>query len=206
MADESLTPDLPLRNVLADLQARIRETTGGASPRIVLAEVARRLAIDLALGYFDELPMYEFNGQVYRHEGALGRFLPTRRVRHRVLLGRYLRGSFSALAGGAGGLVRVYARIGILGVGSDGELRVGQWSGMVAVPATIDGSGMDALPWSDIRLRNVPPRAIVMREWMGSPDPRDVATPAQVVEALGRLASKIAEDSHRDLSLLQRYL
>lgn len=206
MPDESSTPDLPLRNVLADLQARIRQTTGGAPPRIVLAEVARRLAIDLAMGYFDELPMHEFGGQVYRYPGTLGRFLPTRGVPHRVLLGRYLRGSLSQLGRVPTGYIRLYARIAILGLGSDGELRVGQWGGYVMVPASNDESAIKALPWSDIRLRNVPPRAIVMRDWEGGPDPRDVAAPSEVVEALGQLASKIADDSHRDLSLLQRYL
>jgi hypothetical protein len=206
MADESSSADLPVRNVLADLQARIRQTTGGAPPRIVLAEVARRLAMDLAMGYFDELPMHEFGGQVHRYAGALGRFLPTRGVRHRVLLGRYVSGSLSQLGKVPGGYLRLYARIAILGLGEDGELRVGKWSGYVMVPESKDESAIKALPWNDIRLRNVPPRAIVMREWEGSPDPQDVASPTEVVEALGQLASKIAEDSHRDLTLLQRYL
>ena len=205
MADESSTPDLPLRNVLADLQTRIRQTTGGASPRIVLAEVARRLAADLAAGYFDELSMHQFDGQIFRRPGLLGQLLPTRSVRHRILLGRYVRAS-AALGRATAGYVRLYAKIGILALGSDGELRVGEWTGHVNVPQSNDESALDALSWSDIRLRNVPSRSIVMDEWAGSPDPRDVASPAQVVETLGELASKIAADSHRDLSLLQRYL
>jgi hypothetical protein len=104
------------------------------------------------------------------------------------------------------GYVRLYARVAILGLGSDGELRVGRWIGSVILPKSDDHSVLDALSWSDIRLRNVPPRPIVMTEWTGSQDPRDVASPARVVEALGELASKVAADSQRDLTLLQRYL
>ena len=102
------------------------------------------------------------------------------------------------------GYVRLYAPVDILGLGSDGELRVGRWIGSVILPKAHNQSVLDPLLWSDIWLRNVPPRPILMKEWTGGQDPRDVASPARVVEALGELASKVAADSQRDLTLLQR--
>jgi hypothetical protein len=194
MSSESEHADLPaIRRQLATI-------TGGAPARTVLAEVAQSLAADLA-PYFEELPMHPFGGYTERSDWL--RFLLPGRVRHRMLLGRYLLSSVPRPAGD--NFMRSYVTIGVLGLGADGVLRRGKWRGMVRLFKD-NPAPLEPIEWSDIRLRNVPPGALVMRRWAGTPDPEDIASPALVLETLTKLAETMAAESSRDLALLKRFL
>jgi hypothetical protein len=194
MSSESNLPDLP------GLRRQLDSITGGAPARTVLAEVAQSLAADLAV-HFDELPMHQFSGMSERNDW-LRWLLPTR-VPHKLLLGRYLRSSVPRKASEQ--LVSAYVSIAVLGLGADGVLRRGKWTGMVRLFKDNQPS-LDPLEWNDIRLRGVPSNILVMKRWGGTPDPRDVASPAVVIEALTKLAEGVAAESSRDLALLKRFL
>jgi|GEM_PF-3362740 len=193
---------------IALAQARLREAraalarvTGGAPPRTVLAELAQGMAAELAT-YFDELPMRRFTGRVARAPGVLGAVIPGRRVPHRVVLGRYL--SSSLVGKSSGGSRWSVSRIAVLGVGADGVLRVGQVDEAVHRPEDLDPFGR-ALRWDDLLMRGVPTRTTWVSRWQGG-DTVQVASPAEVLQALADLAGTVASASLRELELLQRLL
>lgn len=194
MSSESESTNLPA------LREKLAAVTGGTPPRAVLAELAQSLAADLA-AHFDELPMHPFSGYAKRSDWL--RALFPKVVKHRVLMGRYLIMSTPRKA--SEDFVRAQARIAVLALGADGVLRRGLWRGLVRI-AKDKQVPIDAIPWDSILLRNVPTYGLVMHEWTGSPDPRDVAAPALVIETLNALASRFADETNKDLELLNRLL
>jgi hypothetical protein len=205
MADSHDVPPpalLGTKKTLAEIEAAIIERGETASPRAALAELARRLAHDVA-GYFDELPLRLFRGYLPRAEGALGYLLPVRQVPHRLVLARY-RG---AAPWYHQPLSRSYAYVtlGILAIGVDGVLRRGTWKGNVVIPR--DGTfPQELLPASHEQLTNIPSGTVMLNDWTGTVDPEDVAAPADVIGALKDIAARLAADNQRDLDLLKRHL
>jgi len=194
MPSESEPTNLPA------LREKLAAITGGTPPRTVLAELAQSLAADLA-AHFDELPMHPFAGYATRSDWL--KWLLPKVAKHRVLMGRYVNMSTPQKASEEFNLS--YARIAVLGIGDDGVLRRGVWRGLVRIPKTSQVP-ITPLRWDDLLLRNVPPSGLVMREWTGSPDPGDVASPAEVIETLNALASRFAAETSKDLDLLNRLL
>ena len=194
-------PLLAMRKTLADLEAAVVAAGGSASPRVLLADMARRLAFDVA-GYFDELPMQLFTGHVPRVQGPMRHLLPVREIPHRALLGRYR--SVSHPISQRQSKVRYVARVAILGVGVDGMLRTGEWMGFVLLPDAPPPSG-ELLPWSHPQLRGVPDRHLRFNDWRHASDGREVAEPAEVIVALKQVASGLAAAAARDLALIQQF-
>lgn len=205
---ESRNPDeqRPLtaggNEMLAAVRADLAGLTGGASPRAVLAALARQMASDLAT-YFDELPMHSFAGSVARVGGPLGWLVPRKRVSHRVVAGCYLSTSVARDAGN--GWTRRDARIAVLGLGVDGVLRTGVWTGVVTLEKSTEVRTA-TIDWDDVRMRGVPPKVLSMKQWTGGTDPSEVATPPRVLDALTAIVGKVAADSTRDIALLKRFL
>jgi hypothetical protein len=185
---------------LEDISRELREMTGGVPAAMVIAEHARRMAGELAT-YFDAVPSREFSGRVPRRGGVLGFLLPARGIPHRVVLGRYLSSSPPRQTGP--GLVRTLAALAVLGLGRDGELRVGRLYEMVVLPAKFDLPDA-GLPWNDERVRGVPSRPIRLSRWSGTAEPAQVAGPAVVLDALSALAADVRAASASDLALLRR--
>jgi len=185
---------------LPALRQQVAEITGGARPRAVLAELAQSMASELAQ-YFEDLPMHPFTGIAARD--GLFRYIAPRIVRHRVLLGRYRSVLHSAPYGER--MERSYATIDVVAIGEDGVLRCGKWEGFVKY-AQDNRPPIAPIDWSDSRIRNVPTRALVLRRWTGTAEPRQVAPPDQVMEALIRVANRVAAESQRDLGLLKTLL
>jgi hypothetical protein len=186
---------------LGDARTALARATGGAPPRAVLAELAQQLAAELAT-HFDELPMHRFTGRVARVPGVLGAVLPGRRVPHRVLLGRYLATGLAAKS--SGGSRWSVATIAVLGLGADGVLRLGRLNETVHRPEDEDPFG-GPVAWDDRLMRGVPSRTLWVSRWEGG-DAAQVASPAEVLDALATLAGSVASASLRDLALLQRLL
>lgn len=189
------------RSQLQEARAALARVTGGAPPRAVLTELAQELAGELA-SYIDELPMYRFTGLV-RRGGALSALFPARRVAHLVVLARYLTATPPMQTGV--GYTSALATIAVLALGADGVLRTGTLSEQVVLPEAASLS-TDPLPWDDVRIRRVPSRAMRLAKWQGGAEPWDVAAPGRVLEALSAIAASIANESNRDLALLQRFL
>jgi hypothetical protein len=188
------------RTQLQRLRDTLSETTGGAPPRAVLAELAQGLAAELA-AHFEELPMQTFTGWVPRAAGAWGWMLPPRRVPHRVVLGRYLSVTVPQATGQ--GYTACAARIALVALGADGVLRRGElWEGIVLPVDT--STTLDALPWDDARLRRVPSRSLRLVPWDAGAT--NVATPLEVLDAVTRIASSAADVAQRELALLNRLL
>lgn len=191
-----------VRRELQDLQATVSRFTGGASPRAVLAELAQELASDLA-AYFDALPMEAHLGRIARIDGPLRWIVPSRRVPHRTVLARYLSATPPSAAGL--GYTAAIARIAVLTIGADGVLRTGIATEKVHLPENVELT-LDPVPWDDPRIRRVPTGTISLARWTGQNEPHAVASPGRVIEALTAIASLIAQESKRDLALLQRFL
>ncbi|HEX5438054.1 MAG TPA: hypothetical protein VFW98_12890 [Gemmatimonadaceae bacterium] len=188
---------------LRDTRDAMARLTGGAAPAIVLAELAQKLAEELAV-HFDELPMHRFVGRVARVASPAGVLLPHQRVPHRLVLGRYLSAAPPQPAGG--GLVRhPGARIAILALGSDGVLRSGRHTLNVLLPSESELT-VDVLAWDNVRLRRIPARAVRLSRWNAGSEPVHVARPGEVLLALAAIASAVADAANRDLALLQSFL
>lgn len=188
---------------LQDVQSALDQLTGGASPRAVLAELAQSLAADLASGFFDALPMELVRGRVARGDGAWRSMLPPRSLPHRVVLGRVL-GATAPVRAGVGYTLTI-ARIAVLAIGADGVLRIGATSEQLILRENLELT-LEPLNWDDPRIRRVPTGRIRLARWQALGDARSVAPPARVIEALVALAARVANDSKRDLALLQRFL
>jgi hypothetical protein len=174
------------------------------SPRTVLAELVQELASELAT-FFDELPMTCFWGRVSRvRAGAPWRWLvPARRVQHRVVLARYVSATVPWRSGV--GYTGTLARIAVLAIGADGELRAGIITEQVNLPESTEII-TDPLAWDDMRIRRVPSRSMTLTRWYGRAEPHEAASPGRVLEALTSIAATVARESRRDLALLQRFL
>ncbi|AHG88235.1 hypothetical protein J421_0698 [Gemmatirosa kalamazoonensis] len=168
----------------------------------MLAELAQGLAAELAT-HFDDLPMHPFTGRVPRAPGTWGWLVPPRAVPHRVVLGRYL--SLTVPQNAGSGYTVCGARIAVVGLGADGVLRRGELWEMITLPEGVE-STTDALPWDDMRLRRVPSRAIRLVRWGGDAQAGRIASPAEVIDALTRVASAVADVAARDLALLDRLM
>ena len=189
------------RGELREAHSALLRATGGATASQVLAELAQEIAAELA-SHFDELPMRRFTGWVPRSNRFLRRLFP-RAVAHRTLLGRYLQSTVPQRAGS--GYAVEYARIAVLALGSDGELRTGTVRELVTLPETTQASD-EPLAWDDVRLNRVPSHSMSLRRWQGRPEPTDVARPSEVIAALTRVAQLLTERTRRDLALLERLL
>jgi len=150
------------------------------------------------------LPMHLFGGDVRRAEGLAGRLLPTRRVAHRLLLGRYRRSNpLTVFPSGTtkGGWIH-HPHIGLVALGVDGTLRVGEWWGPVRLP-TAEAPAVGLFPWSHPQLRGVPPGHLVLEEWQPAAQERAVADPAEVIAALRRVVTDLAQLAARDAAVIR---
>lgn len=188
---------------LRDVHAALDQATGGAPPRAVLAELAQALAADLASGFFDVLPMELARGRVVRGAGLWGSILPGRSLPHRVILARFLSATPPHRTGV--GYKLTIARIALLALGADGVLRTGAVTEQLTLQENHELT-LEPLAWDDPRIRRVPTRPIRLARWQASGDARSVAPPTRVIEALVAIATQVAQDSKRDLALLQRFL
>jgi hypothetical protein len=206
MAEEADPNELALiaaRDELRRIRTQLAQATGGVSAASVLVHLANQLGADLAAS-FDDLPSVRFDG-IVRADRGMFRSLRFRRIPHRVVLGRYV--GLGNSGPGVKGFRLYYARIAVLGVGSDGVLRTGQWNGNVGLPEDEDLRFVTSpVLWDDKRLFGVPPRAIRMSPWTGSNDWKQVGNPGQAIDALTSLARRLADDATRNLSLLQRFV
>jgi hypothetical protein len=194
---------LRARSELREVQGALARLTGGASLRIVLAELAQELASDLA-GFFDDLPMERFSGRIEWGEG-LGRWrwIVPQRLSHCIILGRFLSATYPERAGV--GYTVTDARIALLAIGEDGVLRTGVAKEQIHLPENAELT-YDLVGWDDGRIRGVPSRAVRLKRWTGESDPHEVASPGRVLEALTAIAARVARESNRDLALIQRFL
>jgi hypothetical protein len=194
---------LRARSELRDVQGALSRVTGGASLRIVLAELAQELASDLA-GFFDDLPMERFSGRIDWGE-RLGRWRWTvaPRVWHRIILARFLSATYPERAGV--GYTATHARIAVLAMGEDGVLRTGVAKEQIHLPENAELT-YDLVGWDDGRIRGVPSRSVRLNRWTGESDPHEVASPGRVLEALTAIAARVTRESNRDLALIQRFL
>ena len=190
------------RRDLRDARAALTTVTGGAAPRAVLAELAHGLAAELA-EQFDELPMWRFVGRVSRIGGTLGRIIPARGVAHRLVLARYISSTVPTSTGK--GYNMLIATIALLAIGSDGVLRDGRRREQVVLP---EGTSLEDSPleWDDMRLRRFPSGPQRLVRWNGIADEYEVATPAQVLDALTKIGAVVVGAAQRDASLLQKLL
>jgi len=190
------------RNELRHARAALVTVTGGAAPRAVLAELAQGLAAELA-EQFDELPMWRFTGRVPRLGGLLGKLVPSRSVAHRVVLARYLSSTVPASTGNGYNLL--IATIAVLALGADGVLRRGWRREQVVLQeaTTLEDSPLE---WDDVRLRRFPSGSQRLVRWNGTADAYDVASPAEVLDALTKIGAVVVGAARRDASLLQKLL
>lgn len=199
--DEVIQAIARARAELRSVRSELERVTGGARPGEVLAELAQSLSAELG-AVFDELPMHRFSARIAAGGGLAGNLL-RRTVPHRLLLGRYFQATVPTPAGV--GYTTCQARIGVVAVGADGVLRIGEIWEQVILPADT-GIPAEPLPWDDMRLQRVPSRAMKLERWTGRSDDPRLATPGAILEALTAAATAVADAARRDLKLLQRLL
>ena len=190
------------RDDLRDARAALTSITGGAAPRAVLAELAQGLAVELA-EQFDDLPMWRFTGRVPRLAGPLGVLLPSRGVQHRLVLARYISSTVPMSTGN--GYNVLIATIALLAIGADGVLRRGRRREQVVLP---EGTSLEDAPleWDDMRLRRFPSGSQRLTRWNGTADAFEVASPAEVLDALTKIGAVVVGTAQRDASLLRKLL
>ncbi len=190
------------RRELEEVRGALDELTGGASPRALLGELAQSLAADLA-SYFDVLPMSRMTGVVAQGRAWRRLFRAYARIPHRVVLARFISATPPVPIGA--GYTLTLARISLLALGEDGVLRSGIVNEQLNLPKDAELT-LDPVPWDDMRIRRVPTSSLIVTRWQADGDPRAVAEPGRVIEALTAIAEQVARESKRDLALLQRFL
>ncbi|MEO7083159.1 MAG: hypothetical protein ABI442_21675 [Gemmatimonadaceae bacterium] len=145
------------------------------APRQVIIELARRLAEDLSTD-FDQLPGARFAGKVGRGTRRLTAFMPPRRV----------------------------ARVGIVAIGTDSELRWGVAHERIILHSSTETTA-SLVDWNDPRILRVPTTAQSLTAWSGGQS-IEIATPAELFEALTRLSAVMRETAAHDRTLLDRPL
>jgi hypothetical protein len=201
-ASEPSTAVERARRELQEVRGAVDQITGGASPRALLGELAQSLAADLAT-FFELLPMWQTTGLVAQARGWLRVFRSSERIPHRVVLARIVSARPPIPIGG--GYTLTIARIAVLALGDDGVLRSGIVNEQLNLPKDVELT-LDPLAWDDMRIRRVPSSSMTMTRWEPNGDPRSVAEPGRVIEALTAIAEEVARDSKRDLALLRRFL
>jgi hypothetical protein len=169
------------------------------APRLLLLELVRGLAADL-VGHFATLPGHKFTGLVRRSPRTIGLMLPPRVIAHRVLLGRYLH--YTPPVPATPKYARSVARIAVLALGADGALRRGVFAGAVIFPGEAEPP-TDPLAYDDVFLTNVPPWPLIMRDWAGSVDSREVAGPIPVLDVLTGLVQRVWEGTAEEQELVK---